>query len=630
MRYTWFEFENFKGIRKARLDLSASDSAARVYTLVGLNESGKTTVLEAIDLFRTSDDEVSPKQLSGWLPPDPHTLMPIAQRTNFNGNIVVRCGVELDETDEQAARAHLKRTDGYRLESLSREMTIEDRYIYADSKHDTRRTTWNGLRAVGKTKKGRVSRPITFPSDRERWRALAAFLRTRLPTIWFFPNFLFDFPDQIYLEPSDGEEDRNRFYRELFQDVLDALDKDLRVDQHVVARVRSSARSDQENLEQVLLEASRHVTHTVVSAWNQIFADKPMSAKNVRIEIGEDPSPGADEEGNPVPGRVWIQFRLEGADGLFSVKERSLGFRWFFVYLLLTTYRGRRSGASNRMLFLFDEPASNLHPTAQGALLKSLGDLAKDSEVIYTTHSHHLIEPKWLGTTFVVANTGLGTDTVSTDFSAHQTDITITPYRQFASHHPDQAHFFQPILDVLAYHPSRLEFVPEVVMVEGKSDFYLLAYYERVILGRTEEASLSFLPGGGAGTLDGPIQLYLGWARPFVALLDSDKAGKDQKDRYSDKFGSVVAPHLFGLSELTGKSRVRGIESLLTDAERLKLQRLADPEASTYKKKAMALGVQEGLVAGRPIQLCKTSRANLDAVIEGLRERLQTHGVPVG
>lgn len=51
MRYTFFEFENFKGIRKARLDLSPEDSAARVYTLVGLNESGKTTVLKAIDHF---------------------------------------------------------------------------------------------------------------------------------------------------------------------------------------------------------------------------------------------------------------------------------------------------------------------------------------------------------------------------------------------------------------------------------------------------------------------------------------------------------------------------------------------------------------------------------------------------
>ena len=51
------------------------------------------------------------------------------------------------------------------------------------------------------------------------------------------------------------------------------------------------------------------------------------------------------------------------------------------------------------MLFLFDEPASNLHPTAQAALLASLEKLSENAVVIYTTHSHHLINPLWLETT---------------------------------------------------------------------------------------------------------------------------------------------------------------------------------------------------------------------------------------
>src|SRR4051812_29788903 len=109
MRYTYFEFENFKGIRRARLDLTPDGSAARVYTLVGLNESGKTTVLEAIDYFRgTESDDVSPKHLGDWLAPDPHSLIPIAERTNFNDDIVIRCGIELDDADIDATKAHLR------------------------------------------------------------------------------------------------------------------------------------------------------------------------------------------------------------------------------------------------------------------------------------------------------------------------------------------------------------------------------------------------------------------------------------------------------------------------------------------------------------------------------------------
>ena len=50
MKFTYFKFENFKGIAKETLDL-AKNPDSKVFTLVGLNESGKTTILEAINYF---------------------------------------------------------------------------------------------------------------------------------------------------------------------------------------------------------------------------------------------------------------------------------------------------------------------------------------------------------------------------------------------------------------------------------------------------------------------------------------------------------------------------------------------------------------------------------------------------
>lgn len=50
MKYMYFEIENFKGIGKIRIELDKSPEMD-VYTLVGLNESGKTTILEAINFF---------------------------------------------------------------------------------------------------------------------------------------------------------------------------------------------------------------------------------------------------------------------------------------------------------------------------------------------------------------------------------------------------------------------------------------------------------------------------------------------------------------------------------------------------------------------------------------------------
>jgi hypothetical protein len=623
MRYTFFEFENFKGIRKARLELSVGASAARVYTLVGLNESGKTTVLEAIDHFQpTSEGAVTPKQLGGWVAPDPHSLIPIAERTNFTGKIRIRCGIELDDDDVVAAKAFLRSADGYRLSELDRDIVITDEYAYEDSRFVKRTSNWSGLRGTGRTKKGRLDKELSHAKDNARWNSLTTFVRRHLPTIWFFPHFLFDFPDKIYIEEYAEEPPANQFYRALFQDILDALPRDLDVTKHIVERKRSGKSSEQENLQQVLLEASRHVTDTVVSSWNHIFRDKPMSHKNVRIDVGEDEQSGLDDAGQPRPSKLWVRFRLEDTDGLFSVRERSLGFRWFFVYLLITTYRGRRKGSPSDMLFLFDEPASNLHQTAQRALLSSLGELSREAVIIYTTHSHHLIQPMWLGTTFVVTNAGLEPDALSADFSAERTDIHITPYRQFAAKHPDQSHYFQPILDVLEYVPSELELIPDVIMVEGKTDYYLLSYYQSVMLNLPPTERLNLMPGGGAGSMDDALQLYLGWSRPFVALLDSDRAGLAQTSRYLEKFGLILKPHLMTLADGSGKENAKGIESLLNDHDKLNLQRVADPGAQRYRKKSLALGVQEALLAGQQVKMSAAARRAFDRIFASLRERL--------
>src|SRR5207247_5301822 len=91
MRYTHFTVKNFKGIEHVHLNLEKAPKS-RVHTLVGLNESGKTTVLEAIDrlAYRESLDALEPE---GFAQADVHDLIPIAKRANFNGEIIIEASV---------------------------------------------------------------------------------------------------------------------------------------------------------------------------------------------------------------------------------------------------------------------------------------------------------------------------------------------------------------------------------------------------------------------------------------------------------------------------------------------------------------------------------------------------------
>lgn len=79
MHYTYVEVKNFKGIRQLRLDFEKPPCSS-VTTLVGLNESGKTTILEAINYFSYGSESLDPLAPTGYFIGDVHDLTPISER----------------------------------------------------------------------------------------------------------------------------------------------------------------------------------------------------------------------------------------------------------------------------------------------------------------------------------------------------------------------------------------------------------------------------------------------------------------------------------------------------------------------------------------------------------------------
>jgi ABC-type multidrug transport system ATPase subunit len=62
VRYKSFRIRNFKGIKDTTVELHGA-TGANVFAFVGLNESGKTTLLEAIHSF--SPDDATSELLGG-------------------------------------------------------------------------------------------------------------------------------------------------------------------------------------------------------------------------------------------------------------------------------------------------------------------------------------------------------------------------------------------------------------------------------------------------------------------------------------------------------------------------------------------------------------------------------------
>ena len=196
-------------------------------------------------------------------------------------------------------------------------------------------------------------------------------------------------------------------------------------------------------------------------------------------------------------------------------------------------------------LFLLDEPASNLHPAAQKKLLETFSKFVDDPQrplkLLYTTHSHYMINPQWLEGAYIVKNEAVNYETPISE--PKTTDITAIPYKKFVAQHPQQHDYFQPILDTLDYQPGLMEKVPNVIVTEGKNDYYTLMYMNEVVLGG-KYRKVHLMPGAGCAKNCVVIQLYIAWGRKFMILLDGDKAGAKSKNEYVKQFGTMIEKNI--------------------------------------------------------------------------------------
>lgn len=340
MRHTFVEVQNFKGINNIRLDFDAHPRS-HVYTLVGLNESGKTTILEAIHFFRprVNGEKIVPQTILGYSDRDPREYIPIAKRSNFNERIVIEVGYEPDDADQAKIREYLHRELNFELTQDIENFSITQAHAFQNSQLAVVQPmpSWT-LHFWGRYLPAPGARRKTKPEENLRgddWQKAVKFIKTLLPSVLYFPNFLFEFPDKIYLERPAGDTEKDIFYRSVLQDVLDAIGGEIDLATHVTLRTKSEDEFERQALESVLHDMSNHITKTVLDNWNRIFK-RPPGTKEISVQ------PGRDSEG------IFLRLRIKDKGGVYAISERSLGFRWFFAFLLFTQYRGQR-GARQSM-----------------------------------------------------------------------------------------------------------------------------------------------------------------------------------------------------------------------------------------------------------------------------------------
>lgn len=608
MKYSSFIVKNFKGINELELPLDKIPST-NIYTLVGLNESGKTTILEAIDSFKNT-------------PILPNNLIPKSKRANFNSDIEVKAKFSLEKEDIQKISDFLK-PKGYLLEPNQEELSITKTLHFDKSTYQKDGEKFSHFYV--KSKKSRKPKTKSlYEVNQPVWIELFEYIQKNLmPTIVYYPNFLFDFPTRIYLEESPGESLEQTSYRFMIQDVLNSLNQSLNIQEHLIARKKNGSSNDLDNIEKVLNAMAGKISKLVFDAWNKVSGIK---VGNISVTLGDVIKVEKNEslaETDPAREKLYIEIKIKEGTDSFYIKERSLGFRWFFAFLLFTQFRKFRDNEVKNTLFLLDEPASNLHQTGQQVLLDSLEPLTDGSMVIYSTHSHHLINPKWLSGAFIVKNKALDMDKKfgEEDFNDSKTDIVADRYYSFVSTYPNDETHYQPILDVLDYQPSKLELVPKIVIPEGKFDFYIFNYVQELYL--KPKNKINFYPGAGKDKHDSIISLYLSWGRDFLVLLDGDKGGEEAKERYLSEFGKVCEGKIFTLTDIDASFKGMTTEGLIEEADRIKLTQEIFPKQKEYNKSKFNSALQELYLSDKKFKFPAKTIKKFENIITFLQKNLK-------
>lgn len=614
MKYHKVEIENFKGIREVILPLTPS--GASIYTLIGLNESGKTTILEAINHHSTDSetlhalyggmDQSSEKRSSEELA----TLIPKSEKADFSDTVLIAVTYSFEDGEKMKIVREVEQELKCVLDpnEIPDKPKLIRRYIFEDSDFKELKSTWN-MRPTYRSKQAKKWKFATDETD--VWKALRQRLQALTPQVAYFPTFLFNQPDRIYLTPHADETQSNLLYRQIIENIAGDLVKPLDIQRHLVERLINEetwvngalslmglSKSKSQQITAAKNEMSSHLTRAVFDSWSKTFGGdfggrEILLSVDVEVRNGKEPL-------------VYATFEIKDEGGQYEIKERSLGFRWFFSFILFTLF-GVNRVRGKRTLFLLDEPASNLHSRAQMQLLESFKRITGNgNQIIYSTHSHYMINPDWLDQAFIVSNSAIDYNAAyQNDNVSARTNISAQKYRDFVGQNPDRITYFQPVIDKLNVALSKFDINKPSVLVEGKGDYRLLEYGLRQLF---PDRDYSVVPTRGASGMDELIGLFLGWSVPFMVVLDDDKDGRNARDAYLSDWGlepaSVITLETVS-PELTGKS----IEAFLTKED---VELIAKSFGlSKVKKGQIALFFSELLASDQKSDLSPTFSARV-------------------
>ncbi|OGD56170.1 hypothetical protein A2V71_04420 [Candidatus Berkelbacteria bacterium RBG_13_40_8] len=545
MKYKRFHIEKYKALVNSDLTV-----ISKPVPIIGVNESGKSSALEAIAHFDLRNDNFITgkgwKFLNRYKPED--------------NEFCVSADIEITQSElEEIINKHIP-VDEPPAEQPAAETPPEQPAENPETQPqpEAPKENFDDLRSIITSANTiKIARHFNSRDDtktysingitRDEVQSVIKDIIEKLPRLYYFDNFLENpLPDTIPFSDNyiSGQTDiLENEQQAMIEGAFSSIEISLRDFINT---------KDEDTRATWVDRVNDNVTKRVIADWQKMnFQAGKLDISNfsdieIEFKLSEDKK----------AIQIKIKEQFKNKDGktyppiTMGLSERSLGFRWFFNFSMRKCFAAVHE---QEFIYLFDEPGSYLHNSAQTVLLDAIINLAEQHPVIYSTHCEFLLDPDKININDIRV------------VQKEEHSIKLIPLSNASTKKHEGA--LSTLNNALKMRiPLETVMNKKVIVTEGITDFYFWKHLIDVV----------FLPGSGAGNNRYLISIAIGSSKKYIALFDGDEAGNNAIDQYKKHFGEPESQNW--KSYLNSDEKTVRLEDLLSDADKLRLQQISGQE----------------------------------------------------
>lgn len=515
MKIKYFRIKNYRSIRDSGICYLSGDN---ITILAGKNESGKTSILEALEDFNIEkpireeaipqqDDESIPKIIMTF-EMDKTTLKSIASNIQLKISETKNVDIEIVKIYPNSYSLTLEG-----LKKIGFSDVAEREVINTENKF---------FKLFSKFTEISENLPSINDMDIETYR-------TKIIDLWSINQ------NKLIIISNEDKNEINDRYNQLFEKIKELLDLNYKITTEIKKSIPNfilfSSFDDifpsvipfTEAMNNELIKDLAIISDLNMELIKSSTPNKKAKHKEkLNIQLRNDYKEYWSQDSTEIfidweAGE--LHFFIKESGEFFNPNKRSKGKQWHLAFYVKVTARSKEDKAN---IILIDEPGLFLHAKAQEDILKKLDDSAKNTPVIFSTHSPYLIEVDKLSRIRLISRTEEEGTVISNKIHKNADKETLTP-----------------IITAIGLDLSMgLDIAKNNnIIVEGISDFYYLSAFKELLNFKFKK-DVHFIPSGGADKFKFLIPLMIGWGLNYCTVLDNDNKGRIVEKDIVKNFGS--------------------------------------------------------------------------------------------